>query len=106
MKLNIVESLSCWIYFTKYENDFSAQKSFLMEDKEPFIVHIDGLVQDCSISSALAMEKLQSCTKQYEYVYSYRLEAWWCKELGHQQPCYWSTPPVIIWFPVLEGLTQ
>ena len=25
--------------------------------------HIDGLVQDCSISSALAMEILQSCTK-------------------------------------------
>ena len=25
--------------------------------------HIDGLMQDCSISSALAMEKLQSCTK-------------------------------------------
>ena len=25
--------------------------------------HIDGLVQDCSISSALAMELLQSCTK-------------------------------------------
>ena len=27
------------------------------------MVHIDGLVQDCSISSALAMEILQSCTK-------------------------------------------
>ena len=26
-------------------------------------VHINGLVQDCSISSALAMEILQSCTK-------------------------------------------
>ena len=25
--------------------------------------HFDGLVQDCSISSALAMEILQSCTK-------------------------------------------
>ena len=25
--------------------------------------HIDGLVQDCSNSSALAMELLQSCTK-------------------------------------------
>ena len=25
--------------------------------------HIDGFVQDCSISSALAMEILQSCTK-------------------------------------------
>ena len=27
------------------------------------VSHIDGLVQDCSISSALAMEILQSCTK-------------------------------------------
>ena len=27
------------------------------------MVYIDGLVQDCSISSALAMEILQSCTK-------------------------------------------
>ena len=26
-------------------------------------LYIDGLVQDCSISSALAMEILQSCTK-------------------------------------------
>ena len=26
-------------------------------------LHIDGLVQDCSISSALAKEILQSCTK-------------------------------------------
>ena len=27
------------------------------------MVHIDGLVKDCSNSSALAMELLQSCTK-------------------------------------------
>ena len=27
------------------------------------ILNIDGLVQDCSNSSALAMELLQSCTK-------------------------------------------
>ena len=25
--------------------------------------HVDGLVQDCSISSALTMEIVQSCTK-------------------------------------------
>ena len=30
---------------------------------------IDGLVQDCSISSALAMETLQSCTKLSIYSY-------------------------------------
>ena len=28
-----------------------------------FVDHIDGLVQDCSISSVLAMEILQSCTR-------------------------------------------
>ena len=28
-----------------------------------YLFHIDGLVQDCSNSSALAMELLQSCTK-------------------------------------------
>ena len=30
-------------------------------------IHIDGLLQDCSISSALAMEILQSCTKPLIY---------------------------------------
>ena len=29
--------------------------------------HVDGLVQDCSNSSALAMELLQSCTKPSMY---------------------------------------
>ena len=28
-----------------------------------FYMYIDGLVQDCSISSVLAMKILQSCTK-------------------------------------------
>ena len=31
------------------------------------VLDIDGLVQDCSISSALAMEMLQSCTKPSIY---------------------------------------
>ena len=31
--------------------------------------HIDGLVQDCSNSSALAMELLPSCTKPSIYAY-------------------------------------
>ena len=30
---------------------------------DQLITYIDGFVQDCSISSALAMEILQSCTK-------------------------------------------
>ena len=29
----------------------------------PGTINVGGLVQDCSISSALAMEMLQSCTK-------------------------------------------
>ena len=33
--------------------------------------YIDGLVQDCSNSSALAIELLQSCTKPYIYIYIY-----------------------------------
>ena len=32
-------------------------------------MHINGLVQDCSNSSALAMELLQSCTKPSIYVW-------------------------------------
>ena len=31
--------------------------------KPVYTLNIDGLVQDCSISSSLAMEVLQSCTK-------------------------------------------
>ena len=37
---------------------------------------IDGLVEDCSNSSALAMELLQSCTKP---------PTWQHMDLGHQQ---------------------
>ena len=32
-------------------------------------IHIDGLVQDCSNSSALAMELLQFCPKSSGYCY-------------------------------------
>ena len=32
-------------------------------------LYVDGLVQDCSNSSALAMELLQSCTKSSIYSY-------------------------------------
>ena len=35
-------------------------------DKE----HFNGLVQDCSISSALAMEILQSCTTALIYIFN------------------------------------
>ena len=45
--------------------------------------HIDGLVQDCSNSSALAMELLQSCTKPSILLFYTEKEvlhilmAWW-----------------------------
>ena len=34
--------------------------------------YIDCLVQDCSISSALAMEILQSCTKHRYYLWKFK----------------------------------
>ena len=38
-----------------------------MQQYAYFTMYIDGLVQDCSNSSALAMELLQSCTKHSVY---------------------------------------
>ena len=37
-------------------------------------MYIDGLVQDCSNSSALAVELLQSCTKPSIYVFIHSKE--------------------------------
>ena len=45
-------------YWQKYPGIFG-----MIPAPEEFNYYIDGLVQDCSISSALAMEILQSCTK-------------------------------------------
>ena len=40
-----------------------------------YILHFDGLVQDCSNSSALAVELMQSCTKpSVYYIYIYFLK--------------------------------
>ena len=43
-------------------------------------IYIDGLVQDCNISSVLAMEILQSCTKPSIY------ELLGFKMFKHEQP--------------------
>ena len=44
--------------------EFKRGESYYYISKYSFIhVHVDGLVQDCSNSSALAMELLQSWTK-------------------------------------------
>ena len=44
------------------------------------MIEFDGLVQDCSNSSALAMELLQSCAEPRNYVYMVCvlwLKIWW-----------------------------
>ena len=41
-------------------------------------IQIDGLVQDCSNSSALAMELLQSCTKPSKLCQSRGYHCYWC----------------------------
>ena len=53
------------VYPTKYSHCFCALRFglVLMKVRYGFIWYINGLVQDCSISSALAMEIQQSCTK-------------------------------------------
>ena len=43
--------------------------SALFCDSLHFHEHVDGLVQDCGNSSALAIKLLQSCTKQSMYCY-------------------------------------
>ena len=54
-------------YFSKTENfaygEINEQGSSNPHPAFSCVVYTDGLVQDCSISSALAMEILQSCTK-------------------------------------------
>ena len=48
-------------------------------------LHIDGLVQDCSNSSALALELLQSCTKPSIY-----------KNCSSADPVYMQDPNLVI----------
>ena len=55
-----------------------------------YMDNVDHLVQDCSISSALAMEILQSCTKSS--MYSWLGPQWWL---------FWTDVPRIMSFTVL-----
>ena len=50
-----------WIRFDKSDGQSHDHRSGI------YLQYIDGLVQDCSISSALAMEKQQFCTKPSIY---------------------------------------
>ena len=47
------------------------REDYSQNDEEPFVTvnHIDGWVQDCSLSIANAPEILQSCTKSSIYIY-------------------------------------
>ena len=55
--------------------DCSNSSALAMELLQSCTKPIDGLVQDCSNSSALAMELLQSCTKPSEW-YFQKYTAW------------------------------
>ena len=46
------------------------------------MVHIDGLVQYCSISIATALENLLSCTKPLIYIYMYISQPQWADPCG------------------------
>ena len=71
--------LSTWrIWFV---NDKYGSQIRLWPHKRHPMPHIDGSVQDCSNSSALAMELLQSCTKPS--IFSRRL---WSVLLGETRP--------------------
>ena len=50
-------------FFVEDNFDFEEVEVRLVQSNMKVIFHIDGLVQDCSDSSVLAMELLQSCTK-------------------------------------------
>ena len=55
-----IKSLTVLIFVTQLDTRDSSVKSVA-------VGYVDGLVQDCSNSSALAMELLQSCTKPSIY---------------------------------------
>ena len=55
-----------WLILLLYSNNGSSVVSIILPN-----IHIDGLVQDCSNSSALAMELLQSCTRPSISCYSH-----------------------------------
>ena len=60
LRWSISHKLCCWFGFASFDG------------------HIDGLVQDCSISSALVMEILQPCTKPSIWAFCWRF--WGCTQ--------------------------
>ena len=55
--------LSLHFAVARYKSSLPVAHDFVKEYCQVYHTHIDGLVQDCSDSSALAMELLQSGTK-------------------------------------------
>ena len=55
------------------------------------LMHVDGLVQDCSISIANAQEILRSCTKPSLYIYIYASPGLWWLLLENWY--FWCLPP-------------
>ena len=76
----------CNIQSTSLDAEMELQKNswHLSQCLPSLLTHIDDSVQDCSISSALAMEILQSCTEpcslwicHYELLYIYGINDAW-----------------------------
>ena len=73
----------------------------------PFIQHLDGLVQDCSISNALALEILQSCTNSSNCWVVYSTDALWCLKIfvGTKTSfeCFWAIVILVdAWSPFTD----
>ena len=88
--------------------------SVIVHDQYTFS-HIGGLVQDCSISSALALEILQPCTKPSIYQTTIFLNTKGYTLLQHQfsRPCmhvhmgvmspWWTTLELLNWPSIIQS---
>ena len=77
---NLPEAVAtfCHVCFIYHVKTYWAEKKNIQGIKER--IYVDGLAQDCSNSSALAMELLQSCTKPL---------MWHIKQLDKCSICSW-----------------
>ena len=57
----------CFVFYLLLMTLIVRLMTELLTDVTHWIIYIDGLMQDCSNSSALALELLQSCTKPWIY---------------------------------------
>ena len=76
IKTTLLYQCQLWNHISLYLSNVDSQQLTKLSDNEERIYvayHVDGLVQDCSNSSALAMELLQACTEP-----SYSLAGTFC----------------------------